>query len=141
MLQRTITLLGWNMEDEEEFAAPEENYYVNMDQVENAMMKIFEELHELTSQLLARFDAIVPKIPDAIVPKIPIIDESKALLEEYRKIVEYEKNITMDASMDADTKAIFLEALNHRREDVKRDVVAYNDGKKRKASEISGTSS
>jgi hypothetical protein len=91
-----------------------------------------DKQEKLNSQLLAR---------DAFATKLPIVDESKALFEELREIVNDEKQITMDASMDADTTAIFLEALNHRREALKREVVAYNDGKKRKASEMSDKSS
>jgi hypothetical protein len=114
------------------------------DTVHDMLMKILEESHknrqELYNQLLSSCDAIVSKLPSVDKSEV-LVDKSKGLFEEYRMIRDEEKEITMDASMDADTKAAFLELLNHRREAVTREVVAYNDEKKRKASEMSGTSS
>jgi hypothetical protein len=111
------------------------------------MMKKIEELQkkqqEFASQILARFDALAAKLPNVDES----VDESDVLLQEHHKIVDDKKQITMDDSMDADTKALFLEALKHRKEAVKTKLKAYIDVKRRKdlekckALEMSGSSS
>jgi hypothetical protein len=100
------------------------------------MMKLEEvqkNQQEFASQILARFDALATKLTN--------VDESDVLFEEHRKIVDDKKQITMDASMDADTKALFLEALKHRKEALNTRLKAYIDAKRRKDLETSGTSS
>lgn len=101
------------------------------------MMKKFEEGQKkqqvITSQVLARFDTLATKPPN--------VDESDALFEEHRKIVDDKIQITNDDSMDADTKALFFETLKNRKEAVKTKLKAYIDIKRRKDLEMSGTSS
>jgi hypothetical protein len=75
------------------------------------------------------------------LPNPSNIEEGRVLAADLFDIVEDQKRRTMDASIDAETKALMLESLNHRKEDVLTKLVAYNEGNKRKASEMNGTSS
>jgi hypothetical protein len=98
---------------------------------------------DLVSALLGRFDAMAAAKHDTETAKQDTVtrfdsDESFLLFEEQNQIEVIEARITSNASMDADTKAHLLEALNHRKEVFKTKLVEFNVGtKKRKASEMS----
>jgi hypothetical protein len=134
------------------------------------MMKEYKEGQknkaELAGQLLSRFDAIattisnIPKSNEATLfaehirivdarfdamainnSDVPKLNETDTLFAEHSRIVNAEKQITMDMSMSASMKTHMLEVLNFQREELDAKFVALANKKKRKASELSGTSS
>jgi hypothetical protein len=143
---------------------------VASDNMMKTWMNIFEESRknrqDFTSQILARFDAIesniniasdnmmkkceesqqnrqelTSQIPATNAPNVPKLKETDMLFAEHSRIIDAEKQITADVSMSASMRNNMVKVLNIQREKLDAKFVAYNDKKKRKASEKSGTCS
>jgi hypothetical protein len=93
-------------------------------------------------QIFARCDTILSRVPNVPkVPNAPKLNESAVLFAEHRRIIDAENVMATDASMSASMKTAMSEVLNLEREELHAEFVALADKKKRKASELSGTSS
>jgi hypothetical protein len=138
---------------------------VASDNMMKTWMNIFEESRknrqDFTSQILARFDAIesninilvsdnmmkkceesqqnrqelTSQIPATNVPNVPKLNETDMLFAEHSRIIDAEKEIKADVSMSASMRNNMVEVLNIQREELDAKFVAYNDKKRRKASE------